>query len=165
MMKMTTHFWFFAAIFGLSIMALARPAAANTGEEGLADEITCLALHIYHEARGETLRGRVAVAAVVLNRVNDHRFPPTICGVIKQGGERRYRCQMTWYCDGRSDQPNEETSWNDARMLAVALVFGFGEDPTEGALWYADYVTPGWASRLHPTNTIGRHIYYRDLEG
>ena len=169
MLMMTNRFCLFAVALAFSITALAHASQASTTTnrpDDLANEITCLAMHIYHEARGETLKGRVAVAAVVINRVADDRFPDTICGVVKQGGERRYRCQMTWYCDGRSDNPGDALSWDEARTLAVALVFGFGEDPTHGALWYhASYVRPNWAERLHPTRTIGRHIYYRDMEG
>ena len=42
----------------------------------------CMALNIYHEARSENMAGKFAVADVVLNRVNDRRYPDTVCGVI-----------------------------------------------------------------------------------
>ena len=47
------------------------------------DEIECLALNIYHEARSESLAGQFAVADVVMNRVAHKRYPNTICGVVK----------------------------------------------------------------------------------
>ena len=45
----------------------------------------CLATAIYHEARGETLKGQFAVAEVILNRVGVTRYPNSICGVVFQG--------------------------------------------------------------------------------
>ena len=53
------------------------------------DTLKCMALNIYHEARGDNYAGKVAVSDVVLNRVNDTRYPNTICDVIYQGGEER----------------------------------------------------------------------------
>ena len=64
------------------------------------DEISCLALNIYFEARNEPNEGKLAVSHVVMNRVMSSRFPGTVCKVIQQGGEiRRYRCQFSWWCD------------------------------------------------------------------
>ena len=86
----------------------------------------CLALNVYHEARGQGTAGLFGVTAVVLNRVNDSRFPNTICGVIYQGPTReswktrihknlptedriyypiKHKCQFSWYCDGKDDTP------------------------------------------------------------
>ena len=48
-------------------------------------EVRCMALNIYYEARGSNLADRAGVADVVLNRVNDSRYPDTICDVVKQG--------------------------------------------------------------------------------
>ena len=50
-----------------------------------ADEVNCLALNIYHEARNQPFMGKLAVGYVTLNRVNSDEFPNTICGVVKQG--------------------------------------------------------------------------------
>ena len=43
----------------------------------------CLALNTYHEAKNQSLVGQVATAQVVMNRVEDDRFPNTICEVVK----------------------------------------------------------------------------------
>jgi spore germination cell wall hydrolase CwlJ-like protein len=70
------------------------------------NNLRCLALNIYHEARGEPVSGQCAVGHVVMNRVSDNHYPDSICGVVKQGGAvKRYRCQISWWCDGRSDRP------------------------------------------------------------
>ena len=127
-----------------------------------ASEIECLALNIYFEARGEPEAGQLAVGHVVMNRVASARFPGTVCGVIQQGGElRRYRCQFSWWCDGRSDKPRNKRLWEKSAELALNVYWGRSEDPTDGALWYhADYVKPYRRKEFERGPKIGRHIFY-----
>jgi len=125
-------------------------------------DLDCLALNIYWEARSESLLGRVAVAAVTLNRVAAPAFPDTVCEVVFQGEERgRHLCQFSWRCDGRSDEPSNPIAWDDARRLArLALSEGVA-DPTGGALWYhADHVLPQWAGEMALHARIGHHLFY-----
>lgn len=126
------------------------------------DEIACLALNIYFEARGESDKGKIAVGHVVLNRVASKRFPGTICDVIRQGGQlRRNRCQFSWWCDGRSDKPQDKRQWQKSSELALNVYWGQVDDPTRGALWYhADYVKPSWRKAFVRGPKIGRHIFY-----
>ncbi|MFQ5468373.1 MAG: cell wall hydrolase [Kiloniellaceae bacterium] len=135
-----------------------KPTAADPREE-----VACLALNIYFEARGEPDEGKLAVGHVVMNRVASGRFPDTVCEVIRQGGEvRRYRCQFSWWCDGRSDKPRSATDWRLSNEVALAVYWGRSEDPTAGALWYhADYVKPAWRKDFVVGAKIGRHIFYR----
>lgn len=129
----------------------------------MSEEMTCLALNIYFEARSEPVTGMLAVGHVVLNRVAHRNFPDTICGVVRQGGEIvRHRCQFSWWCDGRSDQPRNPVAWDAARLLAWFIYEGFTQDPTGGALWYhAEYVKPFWREAYFRGPKIGRHIFYR----
>lgn len=130
----------------------------------LNDELQCLAMNIYHEARGESSAGRMAVAHVTLNRAASPRFPDNICDVVKQGGEtRRHRCQFSWWCDGKSDRPKDSAAWEESVFAAItAMTFGH-DDVTGDALFYhADYVNPYWAGKMTRTGRIGRHIFYRD---
>ena len=70
------------------------------------NDVHCLALNIYFEARGEPEKGQHAVGHVVMNRVAHSRYPNSVCGVVHQGGEQRlHRCQFSWWCDGQSDKP------------------------------------------------------------
>ena len=87
-------------------------------------EIYCMAQNVYFEARHEPMLGKIAVAHVVMNRINSKDFPDTVCKVVKQGPKReswktkkdptlpkedriywprRDRCQFSWYCDGDRD--------------------------------------------------------------
>jgi spore germination cell wall hydrolase CwlJ-like protein len=137
----------------------AEPAAATD----VAKQINCLALNIYFEARSEPEKGKVAVAHVVMNRVADPKFPDSICQVVKQGGERRRnRCQFSWWCDGRSDEPRDTQAWQESRIIAHMVFTGSSPDPTRGALFYhADYVDPYWKTAFMRGPKIGRHIFYR----
>ena len=129
----------------------------------------CLALNVYHEARGSSYADQIAVADVVLNRVQDRRYPNTVCEVVKQGKKlddgtmKRHACQFSWYCDGKSDKPLDKDSWAIAQEIAYKLyVFEDFRGLTEGATHYhADYVSPKWARSLHLTGTIGSHMFYR----
>ena len=125
-------------------------------------EIECLALTIYFEARGELDAGKVAVGHVVMNRVVSPRYPRQICAVVRQGGEwPKYRCQFSWWCDGRSDNPKDIAAWNDSMTVARNIFWGLAGDPTAGALHYhATYVAPYWSKLLGAGETIGAHIFY-----
>ncbi|MEE9344584.1 MAG: cell wall hydrolase [Methylococcales bacterium] len=124
-------------------------------------ELHCLALNNYFEARGESTTGQHAVANVVLNRVNHKGFPDSICGVVKQGGKKLYRCQFSWWCDGLSDEPHDQTAWKLSLKIASDILQKKHEDITSGALWYhADYVSPYWITSMNEGPKIGKHIFY-----
>lgn len=151
-------------VVGVALAALSIGRAH--AEEGLdiREEIGCLALNIYFEARSEPTDGKLAVGHVVMNRVSDPRYPGKVCDVVKQGGSKIInRCQFSWYCDGLSDHPRNLRAWRESIALARIVFWGYSEDPTGGALWYhADYVQPLWRLRLDRGPKIGRHVFYRD---
>ena len=144
----------------------ARVASLGATTADLEEEVNCLALNIYFEARNEPDEGQLAVAHVVLNRVSDLRFPKTVCKVIRQGGARkRHRCQFSWWCDGLSDRPRNSGKWASTKAMAQAVYWGRSADPTDGALWYhADYVSPSWGRVFKRDRQIGRHIFYLDQD-
>lgn len=146
----------------------------------------CMALNIYYESRSDNVAGQYAVADVVLNRVQDSRYPNTVCDVIQQGPvkeswktkqypdlpdeERIYNpirnmCQFSWYCDGKSDDPKDETGWAQAQYVAGAIMYsGKYRGITEGATHYhATYVRPKWRydRGMNHIGRIGSHIFYR----
>ena len=135
----------------------------------------CLALNTYHEAKNQSLVGQIATAQVVMNRVEDKRFPNTICEVVKQGPPRpswedpkkeypiKHRCQFSWYCDGKDDTPKNEKAWRKAQDVAFLVIYDkIKLDVTEGATHYhATYVKPSWAKTKKRTTRIEKHIFYR----
>ena len=136
----------------------------ETNREFLEQEEQCLALNIYYEARSSNLADKAAVADVVLNRALDRRYPATICDVVHDGYTKGRRdCQFSWYCDGKSDDPQDLDRWYEARTIAYdMLTYNKYRGITEGATHYhATYVNPRWASSLQMVGRIGAHIYYR----
>lgn len=130
-------------------------------------ELTCLALNIYHEARSESLAGQYAVADVVLNRVESTIYPNTICGVVYQGKmweghPVRDKCQFSWFCDGKSDQPKEKDAWYRSLIVAVNILHeNKYRGLTEGATHYhTDYVNPHWNKTMYFIGRIGDHLFY-----
>ena len=138
------------------------------------DDKKCLTENIYFEARGQGQAGWLAVAQVTQNRVNDRRFPNTVCEVVKQGltyasGDPiRNKCQFSWYCDGKSDKPKNTKVYNEISELVNYIYDVKGQpnhellDITDGATHYhADYVRPSWAKTKTKTIEIEDHIFYR----
>ena len=123
-------------------------------------QVDCLAENIYHEAGYEPEEGKVAVAMVTLNRLNDPRYPKDICSVVKQ--RTNSICQFSWFC--MPVHLNKENKVYEQAMdvaLRVYVNYEKMSDVTLGALYYhADYVNPRW--KLVKTTTIGRHIFYKE---
>src|SRR5215467_9164061 len=127
-----------------------------------ARERRCLATAIYFEARGEPLRGQIAVGQVILNRVRSPMFPQTICGVVYQG-QMHPGCQFSFACDGRTDVPRPDARWDLAQKLAKRITAGEVWLPEVGysTYYHADYVSPQWKSAMNKIDSIGRHIFYK----
>lgn len=134
----------------------------------------CMALNIYYETRGSNLADSFAVADVVLNRVEDTRYPNTVCDVVYQGKKhadgsmKRNACQFSWYCDGKGDNPQNEEEWKRAQSISWAIMkWDQFRGISEGATHYhAHYVNPRWnrskkGFSITRLGRIGAHIYYR----
>lgn len=165
----------FSVCFLVGLFSLSLSARTATESFVPTKEQHCMALNIYHEARGENMAGKFAVADVVLNRVESRRYPNDVCGVVYQAELSEWwlergrevpikgRCQFSWYCDGMKDDPMEGDAWAEALIISYQIL---KEDSyrglTEGATHYhANYITPPWAPRLHFVGHIGSHIFYR----
>ena len=88
---------------------------------------TCLALAVYHEARGEEIDAQKAVAEVVLTRAAHSDFPMTVCGVVTEHrtpASRPWACQFSFYCDGKSDTPTDAAAWLTAQEVAREALDG-----------------------------------------
>jgi N-acetylmuramoyl-L-alanine amidase len=162
-----------AIIIVFVLAGLAVTQAVRASDEN--GERFCMAQNIYFESGNQPFSGKLAVANVTLNRVSDTQFPDTICNVVYQSKEWkeswltgdmipvRGRCQFSWYCDGRSDEPRDSVTWLESIRIAD-LVLGSEQylDITDGALWYhADYIYPYWADHLERLVVIENHIFYK----
>ena len=133
----------------LVFCALLFSASKVEGLE-LKQDTHCLAQNIYFEAGNQPLAGKIAVANVVLNRVEHDKFPDSVCGVIYQTKEWRTSwtgnkipklgmCQFSWFCDGKSDKPKDSKTWAESVKLADEILNGQYFDLTQGAMWYHAY--------------------------
>lgn len=123
------------------------------------NQINCMAENAYFEAKGEPTKGIIAVNNVVMNRVEDKRFPSTPCGVINQRTKRV--CQFSWKCE-RGKRIRNWDKYNQIKDLTEDVYLGNTEDVTDGAKFYhADYVRPSWSRVFRKTIKIGAHIFYR----
>ncbi len=122
----------------------------------------CLTEALYFEARGESLVGQVAVAEVILNRVDSKSYPNSVCGVIQQGQYKRNACQFSFICDGKVEHIGDRGSFEELGKVAWVMLQGKPRILTGKATHYhAASVLPRWAKRLVRTARIGDHIFYR----
>ena len=95
--------------------------------------ILCLALNVYFEAGNQPIVGKIAVAQVVMNRGELDEYPDTVCEVIHQGPTYtngrgdvypiKWKCQFTWYCDGKSDEPRDKKTYERLLTIATSIVY------------------------------------------
>jgi hypothetical protein len=124
-------------------------------------ELKCLALNVYQEARGESPEGQLAVAHVTLNRARDPAFPSTICGVVYQPGA------FSWTADPqkRSTERREPEAWRLATLVAEMAMLEMTEDPTGGATdFHATYVQPWWTADKSLLEKTGNHKFYSRVD-
>ncbi len=123
----------------------------------------CLAEAIYFESRGEAVRGQMAVAQVILNRVFSGKYPNTVCGVVYQNAHRRLHCQFTFACDGIPDIVREPDMWERAKTIAAEMLDGKLWLPEVGKAthYHAYWVHPGWVREMTKMHKLGVHTFYR----
>lgn len=125
-------------------------------------EWECLTEALYFEARGESTLGQMAVAEVILNRVDSRKFPKSVCSVVHQGGEARGNCQFSYNCDGRKELFSEPKAYDRVAKIARIMLDGRERELTDGAVYYhTNAVRPRWARKMERTADIGAHQFYR----
>ncbi|HEY4404642.1 MAG TPA: cell wall hydrolase [Xanthobacteraceae bacterium] len=132
-------------------------------EKGRAKSVKCLTEAIYFEARGEPVRGQIAVAQVVMNRVFSGYYPNTVCGVVYQNANRHLACQFTFACDGIPDVVREPDAWERAKRIAAETIDGQLWLPEVGKAthYHAYWVHPSWVHEMTRMYKLGVHTFYR----
>ncbi|MDH5649246.1 MAG: cell wall hydrolase [Gammaproteobacteria bacterium] len=125
--------------------------------------LMCLALNVYHEARGEPQAGQVAVAKVTINRVQSKHYPNTICEVVYQSNwdriRKRYVSAFSW-TELPYSKPTGE-AWQQAWGIAKTVYENPNDYEPKSALFYhAKSIKPKWAKYKKPVARIGEHIFY-----
>jgi spore germination cell wall hydrolase CwlJ-like protein len=133
--------------------------AAQPAPSGGADW-ECLREAIYHESRGETVRGQFAVAEVILNRVDHGAYGGGVCGVVNRAGSGS--CAFSYTCDGASDTLRDPQARDRAGRIARLMLDGAPRALTAGATYFhTTGVRPSWSRQFDRTAQIGAHFFYR----
>jgi spore germination cell wall hydrolase CwlJ-like protein len=132
-------------------------------EKSRAKSEKCLAEAVYFEARGEAVRGQIAVAQVVLNRAFSGKYPDTVCGVVYQNKHRHLACQFTFACDNNKDVIREPDMWERAQKIAKAMLDGqlWLPEVDRSTHYHAYWVRPSWVSEMKRMYKTGVHTFYR----
>ena len=128
-------------------------------------QLDCLTRNIYWEAGSEPFEGKVGVAQVTMNRLNDGRFADSVCGVVYQKNVvyEKVICQFSWYCETPGQlRPISKPLWKESEEVAKkVLLEDFRLPSLKNALYFhADYINPNWNKTK--IDKIGRHIFYGD---
>lgn len=109
----------------------------------------CLATVVYLEARGEPYKGQLAVAEVVMNRVKAEDYPDTVCAVVKQKGQFKFRKGL------------DKAVKDSISMDAAVQVMKHKPNLTKGATHFHSGKKPSVFRKLKETVKIGQHRFYR----
>lgn len=155
---------FFFAL-GLPLVVLGFVIYFFFGATNHGQELNCLALNVYHEARGEPTAGQYAVAEVTMNRVASRHYPNTVCKVVFQKKwdvlRGRNVAAFSWTEFDTRPPPNEP-SWQHAREVAEAVYHQKHVPQLDGALHYhSKRIRPSWSRHKKPIARVGKHIFYK----
>jgi hypothetical protein len=123
----------------------------------------CLAKAVYFEARNQPVRGQMAVAQVVMNRVFSPYYPNDVCGVVYQNAHRYLSCQFTFACDGKSEAVRERGAWARAQRIAQQTLTAeiWLPEVAKATHYHAAYVRPYWVREMNVMVRFGLHTFYR----
>lgn len=127
-------------------------------------ELKCMALNVYHEARGSTHANQVAVAWVTMNRHKS--WDMSICDVVYESNyissRHKMVSQFSWSTGRNRWRHLEMEAWDRSQQVAYDVMFHRVSDPTRGALhFYEKGSHPAWARNAISVRTIGAHNFYK----
>ena len=157
--------WLFFSLLFLPVIAVVLVIYLSLTQRDDNQQVACLALNVYHEARGEPLAGQYAVAEVTMNRVASPRYPNTVCEVVYEKNwdyiRHRYVAGFSW-TEFDSVAKLKEKTWQQAWDVANAVYFKRYVPKLQGVLFYhARRIRPSWARGRRPVARIGRHVFYK----
>jgi spore germination cell wall hydrolase CwlJ-like protein len=119
-------------------------------------DLECLAETIYREAYSEPRIGQIAVAHVVINRLNDQRFPASICAVVNQRTGKL--CQFSWVCHKRGSIRADYIL--KTKAVAKVVLNKQVPDPTRGAIFF-QHKSISTHKKVVAKTVIGNHVFYK----
>lgn len=128
----------------------------------------CLALNIYHEARGEPLDGQIAVANVTMNRAESDRRK--VCSVVTEKSQFSWTIGAVHFTRDKAylmkhARPTDMKAWKQSLRVAKYVLNGARDESRGATFYHADRVKPKWRLGLQKTRVIGNHIFYKERYG
>ena len=156
--------WVVGLLAGVAIGVSGALGYSTLADRVERQQLTCLALNVYFEARGEPRAGQLAVAEVTMNRVASPHYPNTICEVVFQKNwdplRKRYVGAFSWTEFETNPNPHGLAWWR-AWRVAKDVYYHHYTPILHGALnYHATYIRPSWARGRHPVAHIGQHLFY-----
>jgi spore germination cell wall hydrolase CwlJ-like protein len=128
------------------------------------DELKCMTDNIYYEAGNQSSVGKIAVGRVVINRLEDKRYPSSVCGVVYHKIKSIY--QFSWVSEKNKNKKNKINTELYAECEDIAyklLAYNSFSDSFKNILFYhADYVNPSWSKKFKVAAKIDNHIFYKE---
>lgn len=122
-------------------------------------EYNCLVTNVYHEARGEPMTGKIAVAQITINRLESGRWGNDICKVIYA------KHQFSWTSRKKLPVPTG-TALEESKTAVEHVLLGNRISKLHDSLFYhATWIDkPNWTSVMKEKKTIGQHVFYASLK-
>ena len=117
-------------------------------------QLRCLAKNIFHEARGESYEGKVAVALVTLNRVKSKKYPNTICKVVYQPHQFSWTAKEPRIHDWRLYHKIKALAYNVMTHNVISII-------GDSKHYHARNISPYWAKKMKVVAKIDNHIFYK----
>lgn len=117
-------------------------------------EIQCMTLNLYHEARGEPMRGILSVAHVVMNRVKSEKYPKSICGVVYQPN------QFSWVAERK--RVHDYRTFLKMQQLAETFLRNHQSYKSEignSLYFHTKSSNPSWSKHAKRKTVIGNHVF------
>ena len=124
-------------------------------------QLCCLAVAVFFEARGEPTTGQYAVAEVIMNRVEDDRYPDTVCGVVFE--DSQFSFTEHYSILSRASNSSKAAVLADAAQKAKTVAsdvldgYRIGITSTH---YHTTSVDPFWAEHFELDGMIGNHLFY-----
>jgi len=135
-------------------MSLAALVSSHGGDLAMDRQLECLATAVYHESKGEPLEGQLAVAQVVMNRVESGQFADSICGVVYQPKQFSFVA--------RPVARRSASAWQTAVAVArIARDQAFRQVVPDALFFHANYAKPSWRTLKQKVAAVGAHTFYR----
>lgn len=138
-----------------------EPEAHETSLPYEQEDLHCMAINIYHEARNQSIEGMKAVGFITMNRVNHANYPGSVCEVVYQPYQFSWTLNETH--EVNYNNPIERKAWERSVNIAKGILDEDYQNHMHGVTHYhSNKVAPAWKAHYKRSHVIGDHVFYTD---